>query len=439
VADGIYGSQWGDEGKGKIVDYLCGTGEYDFCARWGGGNNAGHTIINERGEFAAHLIPVGISYEEIVCVIGNGVVVHLPSLKAEMDEMMQRGVLAEHLLTHLKISERAHVVMPWHIVMDKLQEKARGKEKIGTTSRGIGPVFGAKIERQGLRMGDLVHFSRQDLRKWSSQQLDRNLKIMRALYGSKALQAASGASEQGLEIDSADVCFQKLLELRDVFSPYVCNTQELLWQAYRAGKRILLEGAQGIHLDPDFGTYPYATSSPCTPAGSLQGTGLPPAALLRAIGVVKAYPTRVGQGPFPTRMDAGMEDIIREKGREYGATTGRPRSIGWPDLEVLCLSASLGITEWALTKLDILTGIDPIKICYAYEDRVGSPVSLLDMGKARPVYVKVQGWHEDIQECKSFADLPEQAKEFIKIIEQMTGIPVTLISTGPHRDQTIVR
>jgi adenylosuccinate synthase len=429
MADVIVGAQWGDEGKGKIVDNL--SSQYDFCVRFNGGNNAGHTIINEFGELALHLIPAGIFHPHVTCVIGNGVVVNLASLWREYSEVVEHGVSVEHLSSNLKISSRAHVVMPWHIVFDTLQEKARGKEKIGTTSRGIGPVFTDKIARHGLRMGDLVSMKESDLRAWFYKEFYRNVEIVKSVYESIAL-GFSREIEEESGLSSADPHFRELLALRDVFVSYVCDSEELLWEAHEKGRRILLEGAQGIHLDTDFGTYPYVTSSPCTPAGALQGSGLPPQAVGRVIGVMKAYTTRVGTGPFPSEMDAETQSAIREKGKEFGATTGRPRRIGWLDLVILMHSARLGITEWAVTKGDILSVRNPIKVCYAYEDEKENPVSVFDMARACPVYTDVEGWGEDLEHSKEF-------NAYLQMIAQMTKVPVALVSTGPRREQIFTR
>lgn len=429
MADVIVGAQWGDEGKGKIVDAI--SGNYDFCVRFNGGNNAGHTIINEFGELALHLIPAGIFHPHVICVIGNGVVVNLASLWAEISEVVGHGVPLTDVAERLKISSRSHVVMPWHIVFDKLQEQARGKEKIGTTSRGIGPVFSDKIARHGLRMGDLVSMKESDLRSWFYKEFYRNVKIVRTVYESIAL-GFSREIEEESGLVSADPHFRELMALRDVLASYVCESEELLWEAHEKGQRILLEGAQGIHLDTDFGTYPYVTSSPCTPAGALQGSGLPPQALTRVIGVMKAYTTRVAAGPFPSEMDEKTQNAIREKGKEFGATTGRPRRIGWLDLVILMRSARLGVTEWAVTKGDILSRTNPLKVCYAYEDEKESPVSAFSMAQARPVYVEVDGWGDALENSREF-------NAYLQMIEQMTKVPVRLVSTGPQREQIFTR
>lgn len=429
MADVIVGAQWGDEGKGKIVDNL--SSQYDFCVRFNGGNNAGHTIINEYGELALHLIPAGIFHEHVTCVIGNGVVVDLESLWSEISEIIKRGVSQDSIRERLKVSSRAHVIMPWHIVHDQLQEQSRGREKIGTTSRGIGPVFSDKIGRHGLRVGDLIRMPESDLHVWFYKEFYRNVKVMRALYESFVLGFPRELEEKN-GMDSEQPHFQKLLALRDLLEPYVCDSEELLWEAHDKGRRILLEGAQGIALDTDFGSYPYVTSSPCTPAGALQGSGLPPQALERVIGVMKAYTTRVGAGPFPSEMDEEAQNAIRKKGKEFGATTGRPRRIGWLDFVILMYNARLGITEWAVTKGDILSGEHLVKVCYGYQDENENPVSVFDMAHARPVYADVEGWGEDLERSKEF-------NAYLQMIEQMTKVPVRLVSTGPRREQIYMR
>lgn len=421
----VIGAQWGDEGKGKIVDAI--SGDYDFCVRFNGGNNAGHTIHNENGQMVLHLIPAGIFRERVVCVIGNGVVVHPQSLWSEMNEVMAMGVPLESMRERLKISSRAHVVMPWHIILDELQESARGREKIGTTSRGIGPVFSDKTGRHGIRMGDFVRMREREFRAWFTNEFYRNVTIIKALYDGMIAMGFSQEAEEAMNDSSADSHIRELLALREVLAPYVCETEELLWEAADKGARILLEGAQGVHLDPDFGTYPFVTSSPCTPAGACLGSGLRPVLLTRVIGVAKAYCTRVGSGPFPTCIKGSLQEALRKKGNEYGATTGRPRLVGWPDLTLLRYSANLGVTEWAITKLDVLAGMRLIPVCVAY----GS--------NGKPIYKAFRGWNEDIQQCTRFAELPPAVKKYLRFIEEKTGVPVKYISTGPKREQIITR
>lgn len=436
----VIGAQWGDEGKGKIVDVL--SEEADVCVRFNGGNNAGHTIINEYGNFALHLVPAGIFRKETICVIGNGTVVHLQSLHEEMKELMRQGIPEEDFYSRLAISLRAHLVMPWHILFDKLQEKSRGKDKIGTTLRGIGPTFTDKVARRGMRVGDLL-LPTFLLRAMFLERSKEAVRTLRYLQGRRKVkkQKVELSPEDEIEF-SPEEAWREFEKFREYFIPFIADTETLLWDAWQGRgmfereQRILLEGAQGVHLDPDFGTYPYVTSSPCTVAGACQGSGLPPCSITRVIGVAKAFTTRVAAGPFPTEMDKGMGDLIRERGREFGATTGRPRRIGWLDLSLLQYTARHnGVSEWALTKLDTLSGIDPLFVCYLYEDEDAKELSLFDMGRARPMYVSMNGWKEDLETTRSFDALPSEAQDYIQLIEDFTGVPVGYISVGPHRDQ----
>lgn len=422
-AEIIIGAQWGDEGKGRVVDSL--GNRVDVFARYQGGANAGHTVIVEGTKYIFHLLPSGMLYSGKLCVIGNGVVIDPEQLIYELKMLQDQGKDRARLV----ISGAAHVVMPYHKILDKAQENFREKgKKIGTTGRGIGPCYVDKYNRVGIRIYDILDPDK--LREKLTTNLDLiNLQLTRIF------------NEEPVAFDDI---FQKALEWGKILSPYVADASLILHESMESGKSILLEGAQGTLLDVDHGTYPFVTSSNPVSAGGCVGVGVAPTDVSRVIGVVKAYCTRVGAGPFPTEDDGDVGQNLREKGGEFGATTGRPRRCGWLDLVALKFSARVnGLGAIALTKLDVLTGFDEISICTAYnidgknEDNFNSSVEFLN--KAKPVYKLMKGWKEDISSCRTFDDLPEAAKDYVHFIEDETGVPVRLIGVGPGRDETILR
>ncbi|KGG79501.1 adenylosuccinate synthetase [Caloranaerobacter azorensis H53214] len=419
----ILGAQWGDEGKGKITDFL--SEKADIVVRYQGGDNAGHTVEIGEKQFKLHLIPSGIFYEEKVCVIGNGVVVNPKSLLEEIKYLNDRGIKTDNL----RISDRAHIIFPYHIKLDELEEKKRGKSKIGTTIKGIGPCYRDKVERSGIRMCDI--FYKDILEEKIRRNIREKNEIIEKLY-----------EERGLDEDSIVAEYMDYLEQ---IKKYVVDTTALLNEAIEDGKKILFEGAQGTLLDIDFGTYPYVTSSHPISGGVTVGTGISPFGISEVLGVVKAYTTRVGKGPFPTELFDETGDMIREKGHEYGTTTGRARRCGWLDTVMLRYSARInGLTSIVITKLDTLGGFEKIKICTAYEldGKVikDFPSSLETLKRCKPIYEVLDGWkEEEIENVKTFDDLPENAKKYIYKIEELTGVKVKMVSIGPNRNATILR
>ncbi len=417
----VFGAQWGDEGKGRFVDFL--AHEADVVIRYQGGNNAGHTIIVGGVVYKLHLLPAGLLYDSKPCVIGNGVVIDPGALLEEIDEVQSKGATLKNLM----ISDRAHMVMPYHNLLDSLSEEGMGEAMIGTTKRGIGPCYTDKAARQGLRMCDLVSGSFPGKLK---QLVEAKNDIITKIYGQQPL--------------VYDEILQKFKGYRERLAPYICDTVAVCNDFYRQGKKLLFEGAQGMLLDIDFGTYPFVTSSHPTTGGISIGTGLPPQALTEVVGVVKAYTTRVGKGPFVTELFDETGDFIREKGQEYGATTGRPRRCGWLDLVIVGFSVRLnGITSIALSRMDTLGGIDGVKVCTGYEIdgkvTTNFPASLDDLGKARPVYKEMEGWSGDISHIRKYEELPQSAREYIEFIESETGASVGMIGVGPSRHECIVR
>jgi adenylosuccinate synthase len=416
----IVGAQWGDEGKGKIIDIL--SAKVDYVVRYQGGSNAGHTVVVKGNGFVFHLIPSGILHRGKVCCIGNGVTIDPESLLEEIDCLARAGIPIDG---RLKISELAHVIMPYHRVLDKLRESKR-THRIGTTGRGIGPCYADKINRCGIRMVDLLN------RKVFKEKLQDNLKekneIFKKVYGHK-----------GYELGSI---YRRYLGYGKILAPYICDTVVLLNAAIRKNKDLLFEGAQGTFLDIDFGTYPFVTSSSATSGGSCIGSGVAPVKIDKIIGVVKAYTTRVGEGPFPTEFSDSYSDFIRNKGKEFGATTGRPRRCGWFDA-VLARRAVLlnGITELALTKMDILDGLKTLKIATAYKYRGKLfrefPSDYEVLAGAKPVYKEVQGWDHPTANINYYKDLPANAKTYISMLEDMLQTKVTIVSVGSSRDETI--
>ncbi|MGI1692117.1 adenylosuccinate synthase [Thermoanaerobacter uzonensis] len=417
----IVGTQWGDEGKGKITDYL--AEKADVVVRYQGGNNAGHTVEKEGIQYKLHLIPSGILYSEKICIIGNGVVIDPASLIEEIDNLQKQGISVDNL----KISDRAHIVFPYHIKQDELEEISKGKNDLGTTKRGIGPCYMDKSERIGIRVCDLLK------PKVFEEKLRRNVekknKLFKELYGA-----------EGFDFEEM---YRKYLEYAEKIKPFVTDTTVLLYDLIKSGKKVLFEGAQGTLLDLDLGTYPYVTASHPIAGGVTVGAGIGPTMIDEVIGVVKAYTTRVGKGPFPTELFDENGEFLREKGHEYGTTTGRARRCGWLDAVILKYSVRVsGITHFALTKLDTLTGLKKIKICtgYKFNGRIITdfPASLEDLAQCEPVYEEFDGWEEDIQGAKTFDDLPYNAQKYIRRIEELMGIKAAIISVGPERNQTIV-
>lgn len=424
----VIGAQWGDEGKGKITDFL--APQMDIIIRANGADNAGHTVINEYGEFKLHLVPSGISNQNAICIIGNGVAINPEVLIREIGELHSRNIKTDNL----KISARAHLIFPWHTILDGLEEESRGGGKIGTTRRGVGPVFSDKAARFGLRVGDLL--DKEKFEKRFREIYVRKKKLLRKVYGFKKL-------------GKAEDILASYFQYREILLPYIADTQEIIWKALNRDKKILLEGAQATLLDVDFGTYPFVTSSPCTAAGLCQGSGIPPSKVTEIIGIVKAYTTRVGEKvePFPTEMSEDIAHILREKAHEYGATTGRPRRCGWLDLVGLRYSNRInGFTSLAITRLDSLAGFSPVNVCYAYKLKNESitqsfPYSLEDV--AGPIYLTLSGWPEDINKVKKYSDLFSErnfsAGLCLQFIEGFTGVPIKYVSIGPERSQTLIK
>lgn len=420
----IVGTQWGDEGKGKIVDLL--TGRADVVVRFQGGNNAGHTLKVGSEEIIVHLIPSGILYPDTLNMIANGVVVDPSVLLEEKRKLRERGHFQnDHQLI---ISDRAHVIMPYHRIIDQGREQILGKGKIGTTGRGIGPAYEDKASRMGIRMGELL---REDV------LADR---VRTALEEKNCL------IENRFKLPklSVDEVITEYIEYGKQLSPHITDVSTILNNKISEGCRVLFEGAQGTLLDIDHGTYPYVTSSNVVAGNVCCGSGISPTRVGKVWGVVKAYSTRVGQGGFPTELENELGEEIRRIGAEYGATTGRPRRCGWLDIIVVNYSVRLnGLTGIALTKIDVLTGISPIKVCTGYEldgqiiDQV--PANIQDLDRIVPRYRELKGWDEPLGLCRSFDDLPKNARDYVETIEHLTGVPVTLVSVGPSREQSILR
>ncbi len=419
----VIGLQWGDEGKGKIIDYL--SRKNDYIVRFQGGNNAGHTVILETGKFVFHLIPSGILHQGKICVIGNGVVIDPEILLREIDMLRSKGVKVNP--GNLKISYNAHLIFPYHKDLDALRESQR-ENRIGTTRRGIGPCYVDKVSRCGIRVIDL--FSEKIL----SSKLRDNLKEKNALF--RKVFKTKGFSFQAI--------FDKYREYGRKIKPFCADTAGLLVQADENGRSILFEGAQGVFLDVDFGTYPFVTSSNTIAQNSTVGTGFPLTRIKEIVGVTKAYSTRVGEGPFPTEIKNRFGSALREKGSEFGTTTGRPRRCGWLDLALLKRAVSLnGVSSLVVTKLDVLDGVSQICFStgYRYKGRLmkNFPVSLEEWQKVKPVYRKIKGWNNSIDGIRDYNDLPSEAKDYIKIIEDFLQVSVKLISVGSKRDAVIVR
>lgn len=417
----VVGSQWGDEGKGKITDFLSQNAE--VIARYSGGDNAGHTIMFNGEKFALRLMPSGIFFPKKINVIGNGTVLNPEHLVEEIDNLTARGISVDNL----RISDRAHVILPYHIVLDRLQEEAKKGDKIGTTGKGIGPAYMDKAARVGIRMADLLE------KETFEAKLRTNLAEKNSLF-----QNVYGADPLKFE----DI-FEPFYEYGQRLKEYVTDTSVVLNDALDAGKRVLFEGAQGNMLDIDQGTYPYVTSSNPVAGGVTIGSGVGPNKINKVVGVIKAYTSRVGDGPFPTELHDATGDFIREAGHEYGTVTKRPRRIGWLDTVVLRHSKRVsGLTNLCLNCVDVLTGLDEIKICVAYElngERIYHyPASLKQLQACKPVYETLPGWKEDITGCKTLEELPENARNYIHRIQDLVGVKISTFSVGPDRDQTNV-
>ncbi len=418
----IVGAQWGDEGKGKIIDYLSGKAEYIVRAQ--GGNNAGHTVIVEGKKYSFHLLPSGVLYQDKMNLIGNGVAFDPEGFLSEVRKLEAKGFSSKNI----KVDERAHVIFPYHKLIDQLEEEARGDEKIGTTQKGIGPCYMDKIERSGIRVGDLI--DEELLLEKLNRQLDRKNFLIERIYGKEGF--------------NKEEMYERYKEFGRQIKPYVTDTTIITYEALEEGKKVLFEGAQGTLLDIDLGTYPYVTSSHPTAGGFTVGAGIGPTQIQEVLGIVKAYTTRVGMGPFPTEQDNTIGETIRERGKEFGTTTGRPRRCGWLDLVMLKYTSRVnGITGLSLMLLDVLTGFETIKVCVGYKKdgkiTKNFPAGLKALGKCEPVYETLQGWKEDLTAVKSYKDLPENAKTYVSFIEEYLKIPVKIVSVGPGRKQTIVR
>ncbi len=419
----VLGAQWGDEGKGKIVDFL--SAEADVVARYQGGANAGHTVIHDGRKFVLHLLPAGVLWPGVVCMLGAGVVVDPVALLEEIAQVEAAGISLEG---RFFVSHQAHLIMPYHKLLDQLHESQADRPRIGTTGRGIGPAYVDKIARVGIRIVDLL--DRELLREKIRANVEDKNRVLARIYEAKELDVEAITDEY--------LAFDKRID------PYVKDVSVVLGDAIKAKKRIILEGAQGTLLDVDMGTYPYVTSSNPTAGGACTGLGIGPRHIDHVIGIIKAYTTRVGEGPFPTEL-RGEDELLnlRERGEEYGATTGRPRRCGWFDAVVARFSARINsVDAWAITKLDVLSGINPIKVCVEYKDAKRSypnfpPDSRL-LSRVQPVYEELPGWDEQIGEAKRWEDLPKNARDYLKYLERLTQIPVKMISVGASRNQTIV-
>jgi adenylosuccinate synthase len=414
----IVGAQWGDEGKGKVVDLV--TERADMVVRYAGGPNAGHTLVVGADKLVVRLVPSGILQAHSSCVMAQGMVIDPGVLVGELSALRARGV---ETAGRLHVSDRAHLIMPYHLLVDGLRESKAGDQKLGTTKKGIGPAYEDKVARRGLRFGDLADLPRA--RELAGRALDAWAPTIGALGG--VVPPLSSVMET-LEAHAAQL------------APLAAETSRLVDDAIRAGRRVVLEGAQGILLDVDHGTYPFVTSSSAVAGGACAGAGVGPTRIDRVVGITKAYATRVGSGPFPTELVDERGDRLRERGEEFGSVTGRPRRTGWLDLPALRYAARVsGIDGWAVTKLDVLTGLDEVQVCTGYETASGPtddlPARLED---ARPIYTALEGWKEPVDEARRFEDLPRAALELVRTIERATGTDAYLVSVGPRRDQTII-
>lgn len=417
----ITGAQWGDEGKGRATDLL--GSRVDIVVKFNGGNNAGHTVVIGDEKYALHLLPSGILTPGVTPVISNGVVVDIEVLKGELDALSARGVD----VSKLKVSANAHVITAYHRTIDKVTERFLGKRQIGTTGRGIGPAYADKINRVGIRIQDI--FDEGILRQKVEAALEQKNQMLVKMYNRRAIEPEEVVEE--------------LLSYRELLEPMVCDTGLLLHEALKENKTILFEAGQATMLDIDHGTYPFVTSSNATAGGASTGSGLPPHAITRIISVIKAYTTRVGAGPFPTELFDEWGDFLRGQGFEFGTTTGRPRRCGWYDAPIARYSARInGVTDFVLTKLDVLSGLEKIPVCVAYDvDGVRHdemPVNQTDFHHAKPIYEEFDGWSEDISNARKFEDLPLNAQKYVKALEEMSGARISAVGVGPEREQVVV-
>ena len=416
----VIGGQWGDEGKGKVVDLL--AQEAGFIVRFSGGDNAGHTIVNPYGEFKLHIVPSGIFAPQATSIIGNGVVINPAVLLDEIDQLNQHGVDTSRLF----ISDRAHLIMPYHLLLDGLEEKLRGGKAIGTTGKGIGPAFADKIARGGIRTGDLL--DKEMLLERLRLLLDHKNAILTRVHGISPL--------------SLDEVYGQYCQYGERLAPYIRETTIILAEALNRDEMVLLEGAQGALLDPDFGTYPYTTSSSPLAGGSCLGSGIPPTKLSRVVGVFKAYCTRVGSGPLPTELKDETGNLIRERAHEYGTTTGRPRRCGCFDAVAAGYSTRInGFTEVAITRLDVLDILPRLKICVGYEldgqDIDYFPAAAAALEKCQPIYEEMDGWQSPTTDIREYEQLPLKARQYATRLEELISCPVSIISVGARREQTI--
>lgn len=418
----LIGAQWGDEGKGKITDFI--AEQADIVIRFSGGNNAGHTVETGGRQFKLHLIPSGILHSDKLCIIGNGVVIDPKALLDEIAYLQDRGISTKNL----RISDRAHIILPYHHALDSLAETLRGGDDIGTTKKGIGPAYMDKAERCGIRLCDLL--KPDTFARLLQRNLDFKNLLLEKIYQAKSF--------------DYNTILADYLSYAQALAPYAADTSVLIYEAAKKNKRLLFEGAQGTLLDLDQGTYPYVTSSYPTAGGVAIGTGIGPTAIHQVLGVAKAYTTRVGKGPFPTELSDATGDAIRERGHEYGTTTGRARRCGWLDAVILRYAVRVnGITNLAVTRMDTLGGFDAVNICTGY--RLGGrvirdfPASLEDLSRCTPIYETLEGWESNIGHLRSFNDLPQNARQYLKRIEALCETRVSLIAVGPKREETIVR
>ena len=418
----LFGSQWGDEGKGKIIDVL--TMDADWVVRYQGGNNAGHTVEIGSEKYVLHLTPSGILREECKCVIGNGLVVDIIGLKQELENLNKRGVT---LKNRIFISDRAHIVFPYHKELDAAKEmKLEENGKIGTTKRGIGPAYADKADRIGIRIGEINELDFEDRVRKNAGIKNEELTYL------------------GSNLIDIDLMISQIKEAVEYLKPFICDTLPLLYNAMQQNEKILFEGAQGIMLDVDFGSYPFVTSSNTGAGGVASGAGIPPQSINRVIGIIKAYTTRVGGGPFPTELTDNIGEHIAKIGHEFGATTGRPRRCGWFDAVVARYAVMVGgVSEWALMKIDVLDDLKIIKVCTKYEidgkEIDCLPGNINKFSLCKPIYAELPGWEQPTTECKNWDDLPKKAKDFIIYIEEITNVKVSIISVGPKRSSTIIR
>ncbi len=417
----VIGAQWGDEGKGKIVDVI--AEKANMVVRYSGGSNAGHTVINAMGTFKMHLIPAGIFHSDVICIISNGVVLDPDVILQEIDELQSKGVPVSHLF----ISDRAHLIMPYHILLDGLEEEARGKDAIGTTKKGIGPAYVDKVGRSGIRAGDLL--DKKNFKERLAIILKEKNRLLTKLYDVKPL--------------DLDEVYKRYCNYGDKLAPFLNETDMMIAEAIDQNKNVVLEGAQGSLLDIDFGTYPFVTSSSTIAGGACAGLGLSPLKLDSVIGVFKAYCTRVGGGPMPTELLDEVGEKIRQHAKEWGATTGRPRRCGWFDAVVGKFSMRInGFTSIAITRLDILSILPSIKICTSYKLNgktiTNPPSNVARLAKCEPVYEELPGWGGDITGARRLQDLPANARSYVKRVEELLNCPASIVSVGERREQTII-